>query len=69
MEQVYISYGPKANGDLLLLYGFCLDRNPYNSVEIKVSLLPGDALFEEKRLFLAKAERRESESFPLYADR
>lgn len=34
--QVYISYGPKSNADLLLLYGFCLDRNPFNSVEIKV---------------------------------
>ena len=34
--QVYISYGPKSNSDLLLLYGFCLDRNPFDSVEIKV---------------------------------
>ena len=69
MEQVYISYGPKANSDLLLLYGFCLDRNPFNSVEIKVSLLDDDPLFDQKRLFLAKAERRESEPFPLHADR
>lgn len=37
MEQVYISYGQKSNADLLLLYGFCLDRNPFNSVEIKVA--------------------------------
>ena len=69
MEQVYISYGPKSNSDLLLLYGFCLDRNPFNSVEIRVNLLEGDPLYEEKRVFLAKAERRESEPFPLYADR
>ena len=69
MEQVYISYGPKSNSDLLLLYGFCLDRNPFDSVEIKVSLLPDDPLFEQKRVFLARAERRETEPFPLYADR
>jgi histone-lysine N-methyltransferase SETD3 len=69
MEQVYISYGPKSNADLLLLYGFCLDRNPFNSVEIKVSLLEQDPMYDEKRVFLAKAERRESEGFPLYGDR
>lgn len=36
--KVYISYGPKGNSDLLLLYGFSLDRNPYNSVDVTVSL-------------------------------
>lgn len=36
--QVYISYGPKSNADLLLLYGFSLDRNPYNSVDVNISL-------------------------------
>lgn len=36
--QVYISYGPKSNADLLLLYGFSLDRNPYNSVDVTISL-------------------------------
>lgn len=35
---MYISYGPKGNADLLLLYGFSLDRNPYNSVELTISL-------------------------------
>ncbi|TFJ81448.1 hypothetical protein NSK_007409 [Nannochloropsis salina CCMP1776] len=64
MEQVYISYGPKSNADLLLLYGFCLDRNPFNSVDLTVALLPDDPLFEEKRAFLAQAERREKEAFP-----
>jgi hypothetical protein len=30
-EQVFINYGEKGNGDLLLLYGFALDRNPFDS--------------------------------------
>ncbi|CAM9809509.1 unnamed protein product, partial [Phaeothamnion confervicola] len=38
MEQVFISYGPKSNADLLLLYGFCLDRNPFNSVDLTLAL-------------------------------
>jgi hypothetical protein len=97
MEQVYISYGPKSNADLLLLYGFCMDRNPFNSVgrcagpnpllpflsacwvmldrgvlwqvDITVSLSPEDPLYEKKSSFLRSVERREVESFPLYADR
>jgi hypothetical protein len=46
-----------------------LDRNPFNSVDLTVALLPDDPLFEEKRAFLAQAERREKEAFPLFADR
>ena len=30
-EQVFINYGEKGNADLLLLYGFALDRNPFDS--------------------------------------
>lgn len=39
MEQMYISYGQKSNAELLLLYGFCLDRNPFNSVEVRSLLV------------------------------
>ena len=28
---VFINYGEKSNADLLLLYGFSLDRNPFNA--------------------------------------
>ncbi|CAM9250188.1 unnamed protein product, partial [Choristocarpus tenellus] len=69
MEQVYISYGPKGNSDLLLLYGFSLDRNPYNSVEVTVALDKEDPLFELKRTFLEEAGQPEIKSFPLYYDR
>jgi Rubisco LSMT substrate-binding/SET domain len=40
MEQIYISYGPKSNAELLLLYGFAVERNPYNSVDVTVSIAP-----------------------------
>lgn len=40
MEQVFISYGPKSNAELLLLYGFALEKNPFNSVDVTVSLAP-----------------------------
>merc|ERR1719343_937551 len=38
MEQIYISYGQKSNAELLLLYGFAVERNPYNSVDVTVAI-------------------------------
>lgn len=69
MEQVYISYGPKSNADLLLLYGFSLDRNPYNSVDVTISLDEADELYEKKKRFLEDAGLPPTKSFPLYNDR
>eukprot|EP00903_Cladosiphon_okamuranus_P014462 g13418.t1 len=69
MEQVYISYGPKGNSDLLLLYGFSLDRNPYNSVDVTISLDENDELFEQKKTFLEEAGLPPTKAFPLYNDR
>ena len=45
MEQIYISYGPKSNAELLLLYGFAVERNPFNSVDVTVSIAPRTASF------------------------
>jgi histone-lysine N-methyltransferase SETD3 len=82
MEQIYISYGPKSNADLLLLYGFALERNPYNSVDVTVSIKPrvatgnspeddadADPLAEEKIAFLQNVGREDTVDFPCYADR
>ncbi|CAM9775772.1 unnamed protein product [Discosporangium mesarthrocarpum] len=69
MEQVYISYGPKGNSDLLLLYGFALDRNPYNSVDVTVALNEDDELYEMKKRFLQEAGQPLVKNFPLYYDR
>eukprot|EP01082_Thalassiosira_pseudonana_P001550 g629.t1 g629 contig10:421610-422987(+) len=82
MEQVYISYGQKSNAELLLLYGFALERNPYNSVDVTVSIAPRtaalaaanegievDPLAQEKVEFLASVGRDQTVDFPCYADR
>lgn len=82
MEQVYISYGQKSNAELLLLYGFALERNPYNSVDVTVSISPRtaavaaandgideDPLAQEKLDFLKTVGRDMSVDFPCYADR
>lgn len=74
-EQVYVTYGQKSNAELLLLYGFVSDRNPYNSVEVCVSLnssgLANDSIAERKRMYLRACGREPDnpECFPLYADR
>jgi histone-lysine N-methyltransferase SETD3 len=74
-EQVYVSYGQKSNAELLLLYGFVSDRNPYNSVEVVVSMdsssSQSDSLVERKRAYLRACGRDPDhpECFPLYADR
>mmetsp|Transcript_50354 Transcript_50354/g.75264 ORF Transcript_50354/g.75264 Transcript_50354/m.75264 type:complete len:588 (-) Transcript_50354:38-1801(-) len=84
MEQVYISYGPKSNADLLLLYGFAAERNPYNSVDVTVSIAPRtesfvkdiadssievDPLADEKVAFIEASGRDRTVDFPCYADR
>lgn len=50
-DQVFTTYGPKTNLELLLLYGFILERNPFDSTEIRVSLSRKDALYEKKKIF------------------
>lgn len=82
--KIYISYGQKSNAELLLLYGFAVERNPYNSVDITVAIaprtksfikelndesIPIDPLGEEKADFLAMVGRETTVDFPCYADR
>ncbi|GMH88665.1 hypothetical protein TrVE_jg3280 [Triparma verrucosa] len=67
MEQVYISYGQKGNADLMLLYGFALERNPYNSVDVEVRV--SGEMQEEKEEFLRMVGREERVDFQVYADR
>merc|ERR1719231_496356 len=51
-DQVLISYGQKSNAELLLLYGFVIDRNLFDEVDMTVSLDPSDARYDEKVAFL-----------------
>mmetsp|Transcript_22431 Transcript_22431/g.51709 ORF Transcript_22431/g.51709 Transcript_22431/m.51709 type:complete len:346 (+) Transcript_22431:1-1038(+) len=84
MEQIYISYGQKSNAELLLLYGFAVEKNPFNSVDVTVSInaltssfieefnddsLEVDPLAEEKVEFLKRVGRDNTVDFPCYADR
>jgi hypothetical protein len=69
-EQVFINYGEKSNADLLLLYGFALERNPFNAVDISVGLSKNDPLYNQKKAYLDRAGRGAfSVRFPLQQDR
>jgi hypothetical protein len=54
-EQVFINYGEKGNADLLLLYGFALERNMFNAVDISVGLSKDDPLYNKKKAYLDKS--------------
>ena len=75
LDQIFVSYGQKSNAELLLFYGFVSERNPYNSVEMSVSLRThapqDDPLLGRKMAFLQECGRdpHEPERFPLFADR
>lgn len=47
---MFISYGKKSNGELLLSYGFVPKEgaNPSDSVELSLSLKKSDASYKEK---------------------
>eukprot|EP00871_Galdieria_phlegrea_P000740 jgi/Galph1/1667/GphlegSOOS_G337.1 len=68
-EQVYVSYGPRSNQELLLLYGFSLERNPFDCVEISIGLDPQDPSVHKKREILESCGKTSEQVFPLYADR
>lgn len=69
MDQAFVTYGPKSNGELLLLYGFITDRNPYDSVDIVVSLAEDDELFDRKEQYLKESGLGMTSTFPLFRDR
>jgi hypothetical protein len=72
-EQVFISYGTKSNAELLLLYGFALDRNPYNSVDLSVALSAEDDPMYAAKLKWLQGRGMGSDAgratYPLYSDR
>mmetsp|Transcript_8895 Transcript_8895/g.16028 ORF Transcript_8895/g.16028 Transcript_8895/m.16028 type:complete len:566 (-) Transcript_8895:879-2576(-) len=68
-EQVYVTYGQKSNAELLLLYGFVVERNPFDSVEIAVSLSESDSLYKRKLQYLKDVGTDPMTRFPLFQDR
>ena len=65
-DQIFTSYGQKANLDLMVLYGFLLERNPYDSIELRISVSQNDPLFEEKKKFMEDCDKTTSITFPLF---
>ncbi|KAJ6723865.1 putative METHYLTRANSFERASE [Salix koriyanagi] len=66
-EQVFISYGRKSNGELLLSYGFVPREgtNPSDSVELSLSLKKSDKCYREKLEALKKHGLSASQCYPL----
>ncbi|KAI9177478.1 hypothetical protein LWI28_015679 [Acer negundo] len=66
-EQVFISYGRKSNGELLLSYGFVPREgtNPSDSVELSLSLKKSDICYKEKLEALRKHGLSASQCFPI----
>lgn len=66
-EQVFISYGKKSNGELLLSYGFVPKEgmNPNDSVELSLSLDDSDKCYKEKLEALKKHGLTSPQRFPL----
>ncbi|XP_074556686.1 ribulose-1,5 bisphosphate carboxylase/oxygenase large subunit N-methyltransferase, chloroplastic isoform X2 [Curcuma longa] len=66
-EQVFISYGKKSNGELLLSYGFVPKdgTNPNDSVELLLSLKKSDKCYKEKLEALRKYGLQVPQRFPL----
>ncbi|KAG6417036.1 hypothetical protein SASPL_124477 [Salvia splendens] len=66
-EQVFISYGKKSNGELLLSYGFVPREgtNPSDSVELSLSISKSDKCYKEKVAALKKQGLSATQCFPL----
>lgn len=69
MDQVFVTYGPKSNSELLVSYGFLVERNPYDGVDLGAFPSMEDPLFEEKVAFLKTCGIDRPVDFPLYGDR
>ncbi|KAK9152374.1 hypothetical protein Syun_010683 [Stephania yunnanensis] len=66
-EQVFISYGNKSNGELLLSYGFVPKEgtNPSDSVELSLAIKKSDKCYKEKSEALRKFGLPTVQRFPL----
>lgn len=65
-DQIFTTYGPKTNLELLLLYGFSSERNPFESYEIRVALSKNDPKYNQKLLFVKDCEKTSEITFPIF---
>ena len=66
-EQVYVSYGPKTSGELLLSYGFMIapDSNPNDAYLLELALDENDSQFRAKLAALQQYGLSGRQQFPL----
>ena len=66
-DQVFTSYGPKTDGELLLSYGFVSPpgANPNDARRLRLSVEEGDPTFQDKVQSLRQHDLPTSISFPL----
>lgn len=64
-EQIFDSYGPKSNAQLLLNYGFALPENPHDSVNlcVKIPDSNGDEELDSERSRLLEGHHLQSKMF------
>jgi len=65
-DQVFTTYGPKTNLELLVLYGFVSERNPFDSVEVRVSISSQDPLYGIKKNFISDCGKIDQMTFPVF---
>jgi len=65
-DQIFTTYGQKTNLELLVLYGFIIERNPFDSIELRVALSTKDELYNKKEKFINDCEKTEQITFPVF---
>lgn len=68
--QVFISYGPKSSGELLLLYGYCPPpgSNPHDAAHLTLGIAENEPWKEAKQAALAARGIPASETFAVRVD-
>ena len=66
-EQVYVSYGPKTSGELLLSYGFMVapESNPNDAYLLELELDVNDSQYQAKLAALRQYGMKHEQQFPL----
>lgn len=65
-DQVFTTYGQKTNLELLILYGFILERNPFDSIELRIAVSKSDPRFTEKQKFMFDCDKATEITFPIF---
>ena len=65
-DQIFATYGQKNNLELLVLYGFMLERNPFDSIDLRISLSPNDKIYLKKKNFLQNCNKPQQITFPMF---